>query len=398
MKNIKVKIDEIANALLFQLKEGGPEQWGNSLYSGNYGIMLFFSYYLKYNTNPDNVVIIQNYMDECLDKLCEGELNHTFASGASGMLYAVKLLVKEQLLNVDYTELATGYEQYLLNKMERDLKMQNYDFLHGALGVGFYYQKNKKFIDSLIRHLENTAIKEGHNLKWASNLGINQGNGYNIALSHGMSSIAIVLAHMYSSGYYEDKLKYLIIGTVNYILSQEIDCRQYGSFFPSQSLENNNQSTLGKSRLAWCYGDLGIAVALWQCGNILKIPAWTEKALEVLISSTSRMTSSDTMVWDACVCHGTAGNAMVYRYMYQETGVQIFQDAYLYWIEETLRMAKFTDGFAGYKSYVPMEHRWHEDASLLEGIAGIGLVLLTSLEQTDKCKWMELFLLKGASQ
>lgn len=318
MNAINLKIDEIAEILLYQINEGSYSRrlGGLGLYGGEGGIVLFLAHYLEYNRGHRNAAMIANYLEEYLDKLCEGEFNHTFASGVSGILSAIRLLARENMLDVDYTELESGYEQYMLKKMNQDFEAGNYDFLHGALGVAFCYCQNRKFIDSVVKYMEDTAIKKGNVYKWVSNLGRDQSVGYNIALSHGMSSVVLILAQMYLSSYKQDILKKLIKGAVNYILSQEMDYRQYGSFFPSHSLENATSYAVGKSRLAWCYGDLGIAVALWQCGNILTIPEWTEKALEIFAFSTSRKNPSDTMVWDACVCHGCAGNAMIYKYIY----------------------------------------------------------------------------------
>ena len=56
-------------------------------------------------------------------------------------------------------------------------------------------------------------------------------------------------------------------------------------------------------------------------------------------------------------------------------------------------MAKWPDGLVGYKSYQGDKKVWVKDHSLLEGLAGIGMVLLGFLEDdTEKMNWDRCFL------
>ena len=164
----------------------------------------------------------------------------------------------------------------------------NYDYLHGGLGVVKYYCDDAEFVNRALEALEQTAEKGDRIYKWKSSLGQDKGIGYNICLSHGMSSIVSVLSLLESEGINRERRDRIIRHTCNYILSQEIDHVKYGAFFPSQSLENNPGDDNHYSRLAWCYGDLGVATSLWQAGKALHNREWQEKALEVLRFSTSR--------------------------------------------------------------------------------------------------------------
>ena len=147
---------------------------------------------------------------------------------------------------------------------------------------------------------------------------------------------------------------------------------------------------VSKSRLAWCYGDLGIGLALWQAGKAVKNHVWKEKGLDILLQSTKRRALHETSVIDAGICHGSAGLVMIFRRLFFETQRDEFKDVILYWIDQTLNLSRFNDGLAGYKSFVKNE--WICDYSLLTGISGIGLTLLSYLFE-DKQEWDELFLL-----
>lgn len=63
-----------------------------------------------------------------------------------------------------------------------------------------------------------------------------------------------------------------------------------------------------------------------------------------------------------------------------------------YWIEQTLDMAKFTDGLAGYKTWQGGVLGYETRYGLLEGIAGIGLVLLSYYYEIEPT-WDECLLL-----
>jgi lantibiotic modifying enzyme len=208
-------------------------------------------------------------------------------------------------------------------------------------------------------------------------------------LSHGISSIIIFLSRVVESGIADKKAERMLSGAVNYVLSQEKDFSQFGSCFPNYILKDLPES-VSKSRLAWCYGDLGIGMALWRAGKALENTEWKNKGFEILLQSTQRRTFGETSVQDAGICHGCAGITMIFRRMYLETDREEFKKATHYWIQQTLNFSKFEDGFVGYKT-VKMEGMAC-DYSFLTGISGIGLVLLSFLEN-DPQTWDEIFLI-----
>jgi hypothetical protein len=64
--------------------------------------------------------------------------------------------------------------------------------------------------------------------------------------------------------------------------------------------------------------------------------------------------------------------------MYNYTLIEEFKSASIYWFDQTLKMAEFNDGFAGYKSYFGSDN-WLNRVGILEGIAGVGLSLISSV-------------------
>ena len=181
----------------------------------------------------------------------------------------------------------------------------------------------------------------------------------------------------------------MLAGAVNFVLSQQNDAKQVGSFFPN-FLQKNAQTSASKSRLAWCYGDLGIALALWQAGDATGQTDWKEKGLEILLHATRRFTFEETNVFDAGICHGSAGIAMIFQRMFDQTQRDEFKEAALHWIRQTLSLSRFEDGLAGYKTR--LKDVWECDDSLLTGISGTGLVLLSYIDKNQH-DWDEMLLL-----
>jgi hypothetical protein len=390
---IKQKVSSIANCIFTKIQGQQEESFG--LYSGGFGLLLFLFYYSRYTKNKKHKLLTEQYAERLFEQFIKKEKLHTFCGGHSGILYLFEFLRENQFIDMDVSVVRPTLDNYIASKMQNDIKMQNYDFMHGALGAGLYFLKkktNQEQIQELIDFLYSSAEKNIDNkiFKWKSVINFEKNIiGYNIVLSHGISSIVIFLSRLLQNNIVNDKISEVLFGAVNYILSQQIDYQQYGSFFPIQSLENNN-SPISKSRLAWCYGDLGVAITLRQAGKVTNNIEWEEKGLNILLHSTRRRSYEESHVADAGICHGSAGIAMIYQRMYLETYMEEFKEATYYWLNQTLNYSCFEDGLAGYKT--KYSNRMECDYSLLTGISGIGLVFLSFLEDKQQ-PWDELFLI-----
>ena len=383
------KIDEIASILL---KE--PLNHGIGLYSGNAGIALFLFYYARFKNAAD----IHKQASEILDHLfiqVEETKQQLFSlcSGIAGVGWLLDHLCKQEFIQADPEEMVSGIDKYLFTVAINELNRGNFDFLHGAMGVALYFVKRNRqdYLSYMLKTLANIAIWDGDRAKWQSVIKHEEGiKGFNIALSHGSSSIALVLCKALQI-LPNEELKALLKGAVTYILDQEIPVKQYGSFFPGFSKES--QPDISKTRLAWCYGDLGVALAICQSGMMLKNDSWIDKGMEVLLHSANRRGLLENMVKDAGICHGSAGVAHIFNRLYRNTKRAVFKEAAQYWVIETLKMARFKDGYAGYKTWHTEDYGgWQNSKTLLEGIAGIGLCLLSFVMHEDPA-WDECLLL-----
>jgi hypothetical protein len=393
-ERIKLKLDQIADCIFQRIQEPLPYHIGG-LYGGEWGNLLFLCYYAKYKNDQQILETAETYAERLLTHSRLDKLSHTFCDGYAGILYLLQFLKEQELLQVDTEDVEQLLENYIIDRMRYDFNIVNYDFLHGALGCGYYFLKKHKDIkpvNELINFLYDTAEKDiqTHCFKWKSLVNFEKGSlGYNISLSHGMASIVLFLSHALEKGIKNEKASVLLNNTTNYVLSQEINVQKYGCFFPHQSLENE-EYVPQKTRLGWCYGDLGVAYALWVAGKVTDNKEWSHKGLNILLHSAQRKGITDNLIVDAGICHGTSGISMVFKKMYLSSDQPLFLDAAGYWLLQSLEIASFSDGLAGYKAYVLKE--WVSNYCLLMGIAGTGMVYMSYL-MDDQHKWDQLFLL-----
>lgn len=336
---IRQKIDLIAECLFTKIQKSEEESFG--LYSGEFGLLLFLFYYSRYSGNKKQITLTEKYAERLLEQFMEREESYTFCSGLSGILYLFEFFRENDFIDMDVSNIQPLLDNYLVIRMRECMQQQYYDFMHGALGAGLYFLKkdtHPEYMRELIAFLYHTAEKDTDNLifKWESNVLIGEKKyaaAYNLALSHGISSIIIFLSRVIKNGKSNEKAIEMLNGAVNYVLSQQKDFSKLGSYFPNYLLKKSPEPIL-KSRLAWCYGDLGIGVALRQAGKALKKTEWEEKGLEILLQSTQRRNLIENSVQDAGICHGSAGIALIYRRMFLETCRNEFKDTTSYWIQQ----------------------------------------------------------------
>jgi lantibiotic biosynthesis protein len=168
----------------------------------------------------------------------------------------------------------------------------------------------------------------------------------------------------------------LLEGAVNWMLAQPSR--------PSAASRYRHRSALGRdggdSRLAWCYGDLGVASALFQASERAKRIDWRLEALALLDRCAARPVHT-CRVMDASLCHGAFGVAHIFNRMYQTEGSIKWKLTAETWYKRGLRMTNLSAGAFAAKepdsSSTKLGHRI--DASCLLGRVGTALAILSAI-------------------
>jgi hypothetical protein len=175
---------------------------------------------------------------------------------------------------------------------------------------------------------------------------------------------------------------HLLEGAVTWLLAQK---RPEGSSSCFGVVVSSGQPLeAAPSRLAWCYGDLGLSVALLWAARTVGRTDWAGEALTIARLA-ARRPLAEAGARDAGLCHGAAGNAHLFNRLWQATGEEHFRHAAQAWFEETLTFREPGRGIGGFRAWMPSPEArgnlepWVDAEGLLEGATGIGLALMAGL-------------------
>ncbi len=326
----------------------------------------------------------------------------TFSSGIVGVGWLCQYLLKKNLIDYDdVNELLVQIDEISYKSALVDLKENNHDFLHGSVGNAIYLSsrleenKNVKiYLTEILNILSEISKSNNKGVYWEESTFYlkeyeKDKKIINLSLAHGIASKIVLFSKLYKQGIDINLSKHLLKESVGFLLNSKNPTNSI-SIFPTR-VEENQESNY--SRLSWCYGDLGISIALWQAGDALQDEIIKQEAIEICLYTTQRIDLKDTGLNDAAFCHGTAGVAHIYNRMFRYTRKIEFKEAANYWIEQTLKMATFEDGLAGYKSFFTEKYGgWVTNYGLLDGVTGIGLVLNSYINEEEPT-WDECLLL-----
>jgi lantibiotic modifying enzyme len=276
---------------------------------------------------------------------------------------------------------------------------QNFDFLHGSAGicnllVEFAGRNDvKNHLSSFVQRIFKLAIQTDKGYRFpffyyhtepASRPGIDA-----FSLAHGTCALQIILMKIHRAGIEKEKCEQLIFQSIDFMLHHENVNGSGGSLFPAY-LDGKSCH----SRVSWCYGDLNVAISLWQCGKYFNNELWKEKAIEILKYNTKRVSNELSGVLDVCLCHGSAGNAAMYMRMWHETKEPSFLKCAEEWYKVTGEMLQFSgeENVHGVRVWQGKDSEWQYQWDLLNGSSGTGLGLLS--QSLDKpLPWDEFMLL-----
>lgn len=298
--------------------------------------------------------------------------------------------------NIDTSAILNQIDKIIRLGFLRMLEECDFDPLNGAIGVCNYYFQHKKkyqYISFLIDEMHNKGFSENSIFKPLSRKNKNNDDIIDIGLAHGIAGYSYFLKKAINRNINKEKAKSLLSRCYKIFEMVEQDYSTYGSYFPYTVPYYNFKDEIDLkpqlSRLAWCYGDLGILYVLYN-NNYKK-----EKCLGMLLESSERFDNNNTKITDQGFCHGTSGVAYIYWKLYLQTKNERFLKSANFWIQSIIIENKDKTAFNEYKFLTGnFDQRALQPYShLLEGSIGLALVLNSYLHPEIEPNWDRCLLL-----
>jgi len=391
--SLRTKLDEIAS---FFLSFNGYKH-PSSIMGGDLGVAIFLAKYGKYAQNEQYINKAVEIVSNCFDHIEQRFVPGSFCNGLAGVGWGLRYMISNNLLEGDIDALTQGLEDVIYKNSLQLLEKGEYDYMHMGSGGLLYALENpgsetSNYLEKAIDTLAKTATQSDEFCFWQHDPSgriahmATKTPSYNLGLSHGIPSLIVLLSHVYATGQVDEQCKELVRKSINWLLSVKLP-KGYNSIYASMVSEERPDIA---SRLGWCYGDPGIAMALLQAGSIFNEPEWTTEGRKLLVHSAERRGLEPNMIRDATICHGTSGLAQIFYRGWSMTQAPSLLEASDYWLNQTLEMANRPEGYCGYQA--SRRDGYENVYSVLEGVAGIGLVFLNRLEE-DAPNWDRMLLI-----
>ncbi|GGC05434.1 lanthionine synthetase LanC family protein [Dyadobacter sediminis] len=381
------KIDEICQAVNTHRQQ--LTSFGFS--RGYLGVSVFNYLYAMHSGKEEFLDEARQTFDQACDMI-DSDLHKTYPQDFAELGIVTQYLHKAGVLDLDPNTFLDDVDTILLQKMRYELSIKNIGgFVNGALGYGLYFlhrcqynrEKAEPAITELINGIMNSAIRTSKGCFWNSRLNPKKENTY-LSMPHGSAAILLFMARAVEMNLFPaSRLQEIAHETISYMEAHSVQNEYYQFIDIVQDPH--------KSRLALCYGDLGIGYTLLRAGNAFKNKEWSRKGHAVLQSCSMRRSESTTGVQDASILFGATGLALAFDHISQLMNDTMFKETAGFWYSEILRLDGSADGYAGYKAAY---NQWHSHTNLAfsEGIIGIGCGLIKGLHSSkvnfDELIWL----------
>lgn len=380
----------------------GAVSWRSSLASGRAGQALFYAYlsfHPSASEGPADLAL--DLLDQATEGAAAVPMSESLFSGFPGIAWVEEHL-QGRLFEAE-EDLHLEMDEAILSLLSVSPWPGEYDLINGLVGLGIYALERLprpsaiQCLERIVGALARGAERGPEGAAWFSpparispfKLEVYPKGLYDLGASHGIAGVIALLAGACRAGVHTAVAHPLLDEAVSWLLARELGSER-GFRFPHFF---HPEVEPRPSRLAWCYGDVGIAAALLFAARAVGEPAWERRALNVALAAVDPG-PRDATVKDAGLCHGAAGLGHLFNRMFQATGEERLAGAARSWYEKALAFREPGLGVGGFRSWATDRagvSDWRNDPGFLEGAAGVGLALLAAASPVEP-EWDRLLL------
>lgn len=275
---------------------------------------------------------------------------------------------------------------------------EEFDLVSGIAGIGVYaltlgqHEPGGELVELIVGRLAARAEPQKVGVAWATpqfRADRTTTGRLNLGLAHGQAGVVAVLASIAATPQPPSGTLELLGEAASFLTAQLIPRPSPYAF--SQWIGPPRPPAC--PRLAWCYGDAGIAIALTKAASILGDSDTSRIASEVARRAAERSIES-ALVVDAGLCHGAAGLGHLFARLRQLTGEPSCAEAAHRWLMHAIALHLPEPAAGPFPMSWPANDGgriWRADLSLLTGAAGAALALLSACSREEPT-WDAVFL------
>jgi lantibiotic modifying enzyme len=379
---------------------------GPSLADGHAGIALAHAALKLTFPKEGHAAHAARALDRAIDGLARESLPPALFGGFAGIAWAAELLLGDPAAPPE-EDLNAPIDAALETYLARTPWTESYDLIDGLVGLGVYALERvprpsaKRLVALVVRRLGETARRRAPGVAWWSDpkwvprqFRRTPNADYNLGVAHGVPGAIAVLGRIAAADVdvaTKKKARALAEGAVAWLIAQELPSGAAGCFAHAVAPKVPREP----ARLAWCYGDAGVAAALLVAGRAMGKPSWESVAVRLALRAATRPFRTTGAI-DASLCHGAAGLGHIFHRMFRSTGEKRLAEAARFWFAHTVGMHGVRRGFAGFASWGPDAKgtlAWRSDPGFLTGAAGIALALAAAIAEDPDPVWDRVLLL-----
>jgi hypothetical protein len=347
-------------------------------------------------------VVADALLDRSIEAASAGEVSTSLFTGTVGTAFALTIADRVAApSDGDTTDGMGDDESDIDDVIDEVLGLEPwpgpFDLMRGLVGIGVYElarlprPRAMRALERVVAQLAAMAQEGSPGVTWLVRPGMvpverarQFPDGYfDTGLSHGTGGVAAFLGRAAAAGV--DGAAGLRDAAVEWLVAHRVSRGGEAGDYPL--LFGPGDDRVG-GRLAWCYGDAGLAVAFLAAGAIDEGTRLAKVA--------ARRSLDASGVIDAGLCHGSAGLGHVFNRLAQQTGDDEVAEAGRRWFDDALRRRTSSVEAAGFTAVMPDGEGGRVEVAsvgLLEGAAGIGLALMAAIGGPEP-EWDAAFLLR----
>jgi lantibiotic modifying enzyme len=364
--------------------DADPELRDPSVGRGSAGLALFFHELARAGGDPADERTAFAFLDQALERAAEDSPTALLYSGTVGVGWTLAYM---EGVTEDETE-PDDVDELVFHALS-GAPWPSADLIRGVAGTGVYFLERlphpaaRKGLELVVERLTEMSEVQAAGTTWfvdpatvlEDRRALYPEGYYDTGVAHGQGGMIAVLALMVAAGV--ESARPLLADATRWMLAQRLPGDE-GGRYPLMVDKRPGEPRGG--RLAWCYGDAGLACALLSAGQALGDRAVVDEAVSLALAAAGR-DRHDAGASDAPLCHGSAGLMHIFNRLWQSTGEEALAESARRWFDLVMKQRRHGEPVAGFGSVRVRdagEVEYEPLGGFLEGAAGVGLALLAA--------------------